>query len=105
MSPRAEIEIAPAGERTALIFRGCVDVAAASALRDRLLEVLAEPRDLAVSLEAVERLDATGVQLLCALKRAVERSGRAFEVAIGEGAARRAIEAAGAAIFLAGETR
>lgn len=105
MSPRAEIEIAAAGERLTLVFRGSVDVAAAAALRDRLLAALAEPRDVVVSLEHVERLDATGVQLVCALKHAVDRSGRAFEAVVGEGAARRAIDAAGAAVFLAGDPR
>lgn len=64
-----------------LALRGTVGVALAPALRARALELAEDQRDVTVACDAVEHLDATALQLLIALRRAVEARGGRFTLA------------------------
>lgn len=64
-----------------LPLRGTVGVALAPALRARALELAEDARDVTVACDEVEHLDATALQLLVALRRAVEARGGRFALA------------------------
>ena len=64
-----------------LPLRGTVGVQLAPALRSRALELAEDHRDVTVACGEVEHLDATALQLLIALRRAVEARGGRFALA------------------------
>ena len=104
MGERVQIELRDTGEGpVGVVLRGSADVAAMGSLHKRLLDALPAGRDVEVHVEELEKLDGAGVQLLFATKRFVQQGEHKFSLVIGDGAARRAIETAGARAELEGE--
>lgn len=101
MDPRVEVEAREVGATLEITIRGAADIAAASYLRERLLAVLASDRDVVVRLDAVERLDGAGVQILLSAKSFVEHGGRTLVVTTAGEVALRAMESAGVLALLA----
>ncbi|MEZ4225382.1 MAG: STAS domain-containing protein [Polyangiaceae bacterium] len=77
-----------------LTLSGQADVARAWDLRAALAEALATVDNVVLSLE-VDRMDASGVQLVMAAKRWVEARGGSASIKTADGAARAALGAAG----------
>ena len=98
---RVEVTSHDAGAAIEIAIAGSADIAAAALLRERLLAVLTPERDVVVRLDALDRLDGAGVQLLLAAHALVTRAGRSFHVSAPGDVARRAIETAGATALLA----
>ena len=79
MTPDADpLTIVATDAEMRLALRGTVGVAAAPELRARALELAEDARDVTVACDEVEHLDATALQLLVALRRAVEARGGHF---------------------------
>jgi anti-anti-sigma regulatory factor len=66
--------------RVTLKVRGNASISEAFALREALLEALQGGGELLVDLRALEAIDLTGLQLLCAAHRSAEQAGTKFEV-------------------------
>lgn len=96
MGTRFSLETADNGSVLDLTLTGAADIAAARELRDELVAAIVTGRDVVVHVDALDRLDGAGLQLLLAAKASVERNGHAYSVVAEGGAARRAIELAGA---------
>lgn len=96
MGTRFSLETADSGAVLELTLKGAADIAAARELRDELVAAIVTGRDVVVNLDALDRIDGAGLQLLLAAKASVERGGHACSVVAEGGAARRAIELAGA---------
>lgn len=103
MPPRCEVEAIDSGSSVEIVLRGAADVAGASALQARLREVLPKDKDFTLRLDELTRVDGAGLQLMVAVKASVAGSGRTCRVVVGEGAALRAVEAAGAQALLEGD--
>ena len=63
---RFAIETSEAGGHLVLAVRGDVDIATAPVLRERLTQVLANPRSVIVDLDGVGFMDSTGLGVLVA---------------------------------------
>ena len=68
----------PEGTRAPLSLAGAVTVGVASVLKEAACQQLRGAGDLAVSCARLEQIDASGVQILLALKRELAEDGRAF---------------------------
>jgi ABC-type transporter Mla MlaB component len=69
----------PEGTRVPpLSLEGAVTVGVASVLKEAACQQLRGAGDLAVSCARLEQIDASGVQILLALKRELAEDGRAF---------------------------
>ncbi len=76
----ATIEEASEREEIVLEWGGAVDVSRARELLDQARACVADSRDLVVQCDALERIDASGLQILLVLKRAVEAAGGHFRL-------------------------
>jgi anti-anti-sigma factor len=100
MAPRIEVDSYLAGTTLELTVSGFVDIASAATFKERLVAALTPACDVVVKLDALDKLDGAGLQLLLAAKAHVERAGHSFVIgSLGE-VAQRAIETAGAAPLL-----
>jgi hypothetical protein len=75
-------------------------VAGARALHDRLVEQLEPGRDTVLRIAPGATFDASGVQLLLAVKLWLEGHGRALSIAVSEGPALNTLRTSGAAALL-----
>ncbi len=103
MPPRCEVDAIDLGPSVEIVLRGAADVASASALQARLREVLPKDKNFTLRLGELTRVDGAGLQLFVAVKASVAGSGRTCTVVVGEGAALRAVETAGAQALLEGD--
>ncbi len=99
MTNGAELEVADSGPNLELTIRGVATIAVASSLHERLVEAMSD-RDVVVHADALEKMDAAGLQLLFAVKSDVEKRGFKFALTAAGGAALAAIRIAGADVLL-----
>jgi hypothetical protein len=76
--------------------QGLLSVGGARELQNRLLEALSPERDLSISIDADDRLDMAGLQLLLATQVWLSAHGRKLVISAAEGPALRALLASGA---------
>jgi anti-anti-sigma factor len=101
MGARVQVDSKESGNVVEIKLSGAADVSAAAHLKECLLRVMAADRDFVLNLDALERLDGAGLQVLLSAKAFAEHAGRSFRVeALGEAAA-RAFDTAGASALFA----
>lgn len=75
-----------------LTFSGHADRESSAELASSLVAMLSPERDIVARLDELESLDATGIQLLFAVKAFAENFGRRFSVIASRGPGRHAFE-------------
>jgi anti-sigma B factor antagonist len=95
MASRVEVESRDAGSVQEISLRGAADLSTVAALKEQLLAALAPARDVVLRLDALDRLDGAGVQLLLATRVLVERAGHSFVLRAPGSVALRAMDTMG----------
>ena len=75
----AKVAVTKIEGRNTIALEGSVDIFFAVDLRQAALEVLQAGEDVVVCCEKLERLDTSALQILLALKKELEQSGRKIE--------------------------
>jgi anti-anti-sigma regulatory factor len=76
----AAVSIGESEGRRAIVLQGAVDIFFAADLRQAALKLLETGEDVAVSCEKLERLDTAVLQILLALKKELEKSGKNLQM-------------------------
>jgi anti-anti-sigma factor len=100
MPQRCSLRAADVAGSLELFVEGMADLAAIQELHRELLAVLLADRPIVVHLDAVERLDGAGLQLLMAAKAQVEARGQSFKVAGASDSVRSTLQRVGAGVLL-----
>lgn len=90
-----EVVVETVGGITRIAVRGGMDIANARRLLDVLRQVPDANVDTVVDLAGVERIDASGLQILVALQAAMRRRGHSLRLLRAPEIARRALARAG----------
>lgn len=73
-------EAKDSGETLEITISGVLDIGNAKELKERLRAAFVPRRPVMLNLDAVERLDGAGLQLVLAFKRHVEERGGRFDL-------------------------
>ena len=82
----------PAPGTQRLVLQGPLTIYDASALKNRLLEVLQDGQEIELDLAQVAEIDTSGVQLLLLLEREVQRLGGRLRMTAVSGAVREVLD-------------